>query len=45
VAVICLAVAVFYAIFGSAEIQPWAEDKPLKENQRNMHGEVILPDV
>ncbi|XP_022164457.1 vesicular glutamate transporter 2-like isoform X2 [Myzus persicae] len=45
VAVVCLASAVFYAIFGSAEIQPRTDDKPVKENQRNMHEEVVLTAV
>ncbi|XP_016664263.1 probable vesicular glutamate transporter eat-4 [Acyrthosiphon pisum] len=40
--VISLAVAVFYAIFASAELQPWAVDKPVKENQRNIQEEVNL---
>lgn len=44
-AVISLAMAVFYAIFASAELQPWAFDKPVKENQRNMQEEVNLVDV
>ncbi|XP_008186280.1 probable vesicular glutamate transporter eat-4 [Acyrthosiphon pisum] len=42
VAVINLAVAVFYVIFASAELQPWAVDKPVKESQRNMQEEVNL---
>jgi len=25
-----------YSIFGSAEIQPWAADKPVEENQQNL---------
>jgi len=28
-------VAVFYAIFASAAVQPWADD-PIEENQQNM---------
>jgi len=43
--ILCLAVAVFYAIFPSAEIQPWAEDKPAKEKLLTMHEEYILPTV
>jgi len=43
--VINLAAAVFSAIFISAELQPWAIDKPVKENQRNMQEEVNLVDV
>ncbi|KAL4084302.1 hypothetical protein QTP88_028127 [Uroleucon formosanum] len=35
-AIICFAVAAFYAIFASAEIQPWAADEPVEENQQNM---------
>jgi len=35
-AIICFAVAVLYAIFASAEIQPWAADEPVEENQQNM---------
>ncbi|XP_060871214.1 probable vesicular glutamate transporter eat-4 isoform X2 [Metopolophium dirhodum] len=45
VTVISLAVAAFYAIFASAELQPWAVDKPVKENQRNMQEEVNLTAV
>ncbi|XP_022164551.1 vesicular glutamate transporter 2-like [Myzus persicae] len=44
-AVIYISVAVFYAIFGSAEIQPWAEDKLVKEDQRNMHEGAVLTAV
>jgi len=33
--IICFAVAVFYAIFGSAELQPWA-DESVEENQQNV---------
>jgi len=32
---ICFALAVLYAIFASAEPQPWA-DEPVEENQQNM---------
>lgn len=35
-AVICLTMATFYDILGSAEIQPWADDKPVEENQQNL---------
>ncbi|XP_016662575.1 vesicular glutamate transporter 1 isoform X2 [Acyrthosiphon pisum] len=43
--VISLAMAVFYAIFASAELQPWAVDIPVKENQRNIQEEVNLTAV
>jgi len=33
--IVCFATAVFYAVFASAEIQPWA-DEPVEENQQNM---------
>ncbi|XP_060871566.1 probable vesicular glutamate transporter eat-4 [Metopolophium dirhodum] len=35
-AIIYFAVAVLYAIFSSAETQPWAADEPVEENQQNM---------
>jgi len=28
--------ALLYAIFASAELQPWAADKPEEENQQNI---------
>jgi len=31
---ICFAVAVFYDIFASAEVQPWAAENPVEENRR-----------
>jgi len=34
-AVMCLTMTTVYAIFGSAEIQPWAADKPVELNQQN----------
>lgn len=40
-AIICFAVAAFYAIFASAEIQPWAADEPVEENQQNMVEKTI----
>lgn len=39
-----LAVALFYANYASAKLQPWA-DEPVEENQRNMIENVNLPDV
>ncbi|XP_060870372.1 vesicular glutamate transporter 2-like [Metopolophium dirhodum] len=33
---ICFAVAVFYDIFASAEVQPWAADNSVEENQQIM---------
>ncbi|XP_027840369.2 probable vesicular glutamate transporter eat-4 isoform X1 [Aphis gossypii] len=44
VAVKYLAVALFYAKYASAKLQPWA-DEPVEENQRNMIENVILPDA
>jgi len=44
-AVICLTMATFYDILGSAEIQPWAEDKPVEENQQNLVENENLPSV
>jgi len=39
-----LAVALFYANYASAKLQPWADD-PVEETQRNMIENVNLPDV
>jgi hypothetical protein len=44
-AVACLALATSYAIFASAEIQPWAADKPVEENQENIIENDDLPSV
>jgi len=44
-AVINVGVAVFYAIFASAELQPWALDNPVRENQRNIQEEINLSTV
>jgi len=33
--IICFAVAVLYAIYASAELQPWA-DESVEENQQNV---------
>ncbi|KAL4084155.1 hypothetical protein QTP88_027988 [Uroleucon formosanum] len=33
---ICFAVAVFYDIFASAEVQPWAAENPVEENRQIM---------
>jgi len=35
---ICFAVAVFYDIFASAEVQPWAADNSEEENHQIMVG-------
>jgi len=35
-AIICIMVAVLYAVFGSVELQPWAADNPVEENQQNV---------
>jgi len=34
-----------YLIFGSAEIQPWAANKPEEENQQNLVENENLPSV
>ena len=45
-AIICFAVSVLYAIYASGELQPWAADEPVKENQQNMvENENILYSV
>jgi len=44
-AVVCLALATSYAIFASAEIQPWAADKPVEENQQDIIENDDLPSV
>ncbi|XP_050052874.1 vesicular glutamate transporter 1-like isoform X3 [Aphis gossypii] len=35
-AVICLLMGTLYSIYGSAEIQLWAADKPVEDTQRNL---------
>jgi hypothetical protein len=35
-AVICLAMATCYGIFASAEVQPWAADRSVEENQQDI---------
>ncbi|CAI6343493.1 unnamed protein product [Macrosiphum euphorbiae] len=35
VSIICFAAAAFYAVFASAEVQPWG-DEPVEENQQNI---------
>ncbi|XP_025196134.1 vesicular glutamate transporter 2-like [Melanaphis sacchari] len=42
-AIVCLAMAILYAIFASAEIQPWATDKPVE--QQNIIENDNLPSV
>jgi len=35
-AIVCLAMAMPYAIFASAEIPTWTADKPVEENQQDI---------
>jgi len=44
-AVLCLTMGTLYAVFGSAEIQPWAADKPVEEIQQNLVENENLPSV
>ncbi|CAH1712313.1 probable vesicular glutamate transporter eat-4 isoform X1 [Aphis gossypii] len=44
-AVLCLTMGTLYAVFGSAEIQPWSADKPVEEIQQNLVENENLPSV
>ncbi|XP_026812701.1 vesicular glutamate transporter 1-like [Rhopalosiphum maidis] len=44
-AVVCLAMATCYGIFASAEVQPWAADRSVEENQQDIIEDDGIPSV